>query len=394
MAIKKVVENVFNVGVDHWDREVFDSLIPLPDGTSYNSYIVKGSEKVVLIDTVDVKKEHLLRKDLRALGIDRIDYIIANHAEQDHSGCIPAVLNMFPESKIVTNTKCKGMLIDLLHVKDNDFIVVEDGEEMSLGDKTLKFILTPWVHWPETMSTYLKEDKILFSCDFFGSHYATSDTFVVDEARTILDAKRYYAEIMMPFRKIVAKDIDKVNQYELSMIAPSHGPVYQNPKLIIDAYKEWVSDDVKNVVLLLYISMHGSTEKIAEHLIDSLISKGIEVKPFNVLTADIGQIAMAMVDACTVVLASPMVLAGAHPRMISIAHLANALRPKVKNAAIVGSYGWGGNMVEQLKSVIPNLKVNLFEPVLIKGLPRDDDYERLDKLAEEIAAKHAEDCNL
>ncbi|RKX67576.1 FprA family A-type flavoprotein [candidate division TA06 bacterium] len=394
MAIKKIVENVINVGVEHWDREIFDSLIPLPDGTTYNSYVIKGSEKIALIDTVDETKGHLLKENLKNLGIERLDYIIANHAEQDHSGYIPAILNMFPGAKVVTNTKCKGMLIDLLHVKDEDFIVIEDGEEISLGDKTLKFILTPWVHWPETMSTYLKEDKILFSCDFFGSHYATSDTFVVDEAKTLMDAKRYYAEIMMPFRKMVARNVEKVNQYELNMIAPSHGPVYKNPKLIINAYKEWVSDDVKNVVLLLYISMHGSTEKIAEHLIDSLIAKGIEVKPFNVLTADIGQIAIAMVDACTIILASPMVLAGAHPGMISVAHLANALRPKVKNAAIVGSYGWGGNMVEQIKSVIPNLKVDLFEPVLIKGLPRDDDYKKLDKLIDEVAAKHVIDCNL
>ncbi len=393
MAIKKIKNNVFNVGVDHWDREVFDSLIPLPDGTSYNSYIVKGSEKTALIDTVDEIKEHLLRKDLQALGIEKIDYIIANHAEQDHSGCIPAVLKMFPRSKIVTNAKCKGMLIDLLHVSETDFIVIGDGEELDLGGKTLKFILTPWVHWPETMSTYLKEDKILFSCDFFGSHLATSDTFVSDEGKTLLDAKRYYAEIMMPFRKIVAKDVAKIEQYDIEMIAPSHGPVYDNPQMIIDAYKEWTSDDVKNIVLLLYISMHSSTERIAEYMIDSLVDNGIEVKPFNVLKADIGQIAMAMVDACTVVLASPMVLAGAHPGMVSVAHLANALRPKVKNAAIVGSYGWGGNMVEQLKSVIPNLKVNLFEPVLIKGLPREEDYKRLDTLIGEIKKKHEEICN-
>ena len=393
MAIKKITERVFNVGADHWDREVFDSLIPLPDGTSYNSYIVKGSDKTALIDTVDGVKEHLLRKDLHALGIERIDYIIANHAEQDHSGCIPAILNMFPDSKVVTNAKCKGMLIDLLHVSETDFIVVADEEELSLGDKTLKFILTPWVHWPETMSTYLKEDKILFSCDFFGSHLATSDTYVKDEAKTILDAKRYYAEIMMPFRKIVAKDIAKIEQYDIGMIAPSHGPVYKNPKLIIDAYKEWVSDNVKNIAVLLYISMHGSTEKIAEYLTDELIKRGIKVKPFNVLNADIGQIAMAMVDACTVVLASPMVLAGAHPRMISVAHLANALRPKVKNAAIVGSYGWGGNMVEQIKSVIPNLKIELFEPVLIKGLPKEDDYVRLSNLADRISEKHKIDCS-
>ena len=131
-------------------------------------------------------------------GLSKIDFIISHHAEQDHSGSIPLVLERFPQAKVITTTKAKGLLIDLLRIPESAFVTVEDGETLSLGDKTLKFIHTPWVHWPETMVTYLEEDRILFSCDFYGSHIATTDLFVTDQGRVYEAAKRYFAEIMMP----------------------------------------------------------------------------------------------------------------------------------------------------------------------------------------------------
>ncbi len=185
--------NVYPVGAIDWDRRLFDQLIPLPEGTSYNSYLILGSEKTALLDTVDPTEEHKLLSNLNSLGIKKIDYLIAHHAEQDHSGAIPTILRAYPDAKVVTNPKCTSMLMDLLHVPDDKFIPINDGEILSLGDKTLKFIYTPWVHWPETMCTYLPEDKILFSCDFFGSHLATSDLLVTDEAQVYQSVKRYYA---------------------------------------------------------------------------------------------------------------------------------------------------------------------------------------------------------
>lgn len=171
--MRQINRDVFEVGAIDWDRRLFDELIPLPDGTSYNAYIVKGSEKIALIDTVDPPKTETLITNLAEAGVEKIDYLISHHAEQDHSGSIPYVLEIYPDAKVVTNEKCKNMLIDLLNIDGQRFIVIEDGRELSLGNKTIKFIFTPWVHWPETISTYLKEDKILFSCDFFGSHLAT-----------------------------------------------------------------------------------------------------------------------------------------------------------------------------------------------------------------------------
>ena len=197
MAVRKLKENIHSVGAIDWDRRLFDALIPLPNGTSYNSYLIQGSEKTALVDTVDPSKEYELLSNLKELGVEQIDYVISHHAEQDHSGSIPKILELHPNAKVMTNPKCRNILIDHISIQDDKFITVEDGETLSLGNKTLEFIYAPWVHWPETMFTYLREDKILFTCDFLGSHLATSDVFVGNESRTYDMAKRYYAEIMM-----------------------------------------------------------------------------------------------------------------------------------------------------------------------------------------------------
>ena len=388
--MKEIKPKVYAVGAVDWNRRLFDELIPLPDGTSYNSYLIKGSEKTALLDAVDPPMTGVLVNNLLKAGANQIDYLVAHHAEQDHSGGITEILLLHPETKVVTNPKCKAMLIDLLEIDEDRFLCVEDGQTLSLGDKTLQFLYTPWVHWPETMSTYLQEDKILFSCDFFGSHLASTDVFVEDEGLVYEAAKRYYAEIMMPFRGPIKKDLEKIAPLDIDLIAPSHGPVYQKPEFIINAYKDWVSDDVKNEVVLAYVSMHESTKRMAEHFVDALADRGIKVRQFNLTVTDIGKLAIALVDAATVVIGSPTVLTGAHPLAAYAAFLANALRPKTRFASIIGSYGWGGKMADQLAAMMPFFKVEMLEPVIAKGLPSDDDYNALDRLADDILDKHKE----
>ncbi len=382
--------NVFSVGAVDWDRRLFDELIPLPDGTSYNAYLIKGSEKTALLDTVDPTKTTELIENLLRAGAEKVDYVISHHAEQDHSGTIPDILMFYPDAKVVTNPKCKDMLIDHLGIEDEKFITVEDGETLSLGDKTLQFIYIPWVHWPETMGTYLVEDKILFPCDFFGSHLASSSLFVDDEPTVYEAAKRYYAEIMMPFRSPIKKNLEKIADLDIDMIASSHGPVYDKPEFILDAYKDWVGDNVKNEVVVAYVSMHDSTAKMVAHLVPALIERGISVKQINLTNVDVGKLAIALVDAATIVIGSGTVLTGAHPVAAQAALLANALRPKTRFATIIGSYGWGGRMVEQLKGLLSNLKADFIEPVVVRGCPRDEDFAALDDLAEEILARHKE----
>jgi flavorubredoxin len=388
MKAKKIKEGIYWMGAVDWDRRLFDSLIPLPDGTSYNAYLIQGNEKTVLLDTVDPSMADTLLLQLE--NIQNIDYVVAHHAEQDHSGTIPYVLEKYKHAKAITTPKGKGMLIDLLGIPEEKFITVDDGETLSIGNKTLEFIHTPWVHWPETMSTYLREDYILFTCDFFGSHLATSDLYVTDEARVYEAAKRYYAEIMMPFRIIIKRNLEKIKDHKIDFIAPSHGPIYDKPKFIIDAYRDWVSDIPKNVAVLPYISMHGSTRKMVEYLVSALAEKGVTVHQFDLAATDIGKLAITLVDAATIVIGTPTVNVGPHPNAFYAAYLANALRPKLKFASIIGSYGWGSKAIEQIAGAISNLKVEILDPVFCKGFPKEADFKALDKLATTIAEKHKE----
>jgi len=390
MVSRELVSGVYWVGAFDFDRRIFDELIPLPDGTSYNAYLVTGSTKTALIDTVDPTKEYDLLSNLVKLGTERIDYIVINHAEQDHSGTLPMILEFYPDARVVTNAKCRDLLVALLHIPQERFLIITDGETLSLGNRTLRFFITPWTHWPETQITFLVEDKILFPCDLFGFHAAKSELFITDEAAAYLSAKRYYAEIMMPFRGSIKGYVEKVRELSPVMIAPSHGPVNKNPQFILDAYADWVSDAVKNEVVLPYVSMHGSTAKMVEHLTGALVARGIVVKPFNLTRTDIGELALALVDAATVVIATPTVLFGPHPTVVSATYLANVLRPKTRFASVIGSYGWGGKSVETITKMLDHVNVQLIPPVMVQGEPDEAALQALDRLADEILRKHKE----
>ncbi len=387
---EKILDGLYYVGARDAERRLFDELIPLPDGTTYNAYYVKGEDKAALIDTVDPEKTEVLNHNLDQLGIKKLDYVIANHAEQDHSGSLPAMLERFPQAKVVTNKKCKGMLKDLLRLNEEDFFTIEDGQELSLGQRTLQFINAPWVHWPETMFTYLKEDKVLFPCDFLGAHFCSDPLYVEDKETLYSSAKRYYGQIMMPFANLARKHLKTIADMDIELIAPSHGPLYKDKRFILDAYREWTSDQPKNEAVLAYVSMHGSTKKMADHLQQKLSEQGIKVKAFNLTDLDLGQLAMALVDAATVVLATPTVLAGPHPAAVYAAYLLKALRPKTKYVSLIGSYGWGGKTVEIISELVSTLKAEIIDPVLVKGLAGNADYALIDQLAESIAQKHRE----
>jgi flavorubredoxin len=388
MKARKIRKRVHWMGAVDWDRRLFDSLIPLPDGTSYNAYLIEGSEKTVLLDTVDPTMTDVLMSQLE--DVPHIDYVVAQHAEQDHAGAIPDVLERYENARVITTPRGKAMLIDLLCIAEDRFITVDDGETLSLGDRTLEFIHTPWVHWPETMSSYLKEERLLFTCDFFGSHLATTDLYVTEEWRVYEAAKRYYAEIMMPFRRVIQKNLDKVEEREIELIAPSHGPVYDRPAFIIDAYRDWVSEEPKNEVVLPYVSMHGSTERMVEYLVSALAERGVKVHQFDLTVTDIGKLAIALVDSATMVVGTPTLHVSPHPLVVYASHLANILRPKLKFASVIGSYGWSTRVVEQIGDLTSNLKLEFLEPVLCEGYPREADLQALEELAEAIAERHRE----
>ncbi len=323
--------------------------------------------------------------------VPQIDYLISHHAEQDHSGTLPLVLEKFPNAQVVCTTpKAKGMLMDLLQLPEESFLPVEDGQSINLGNRTLTFVHTPWVHWPETMVSYLEQDNILFSCDFFGSHIASSELYVSDQCRVYEAAKRYFAEIMMPFRNQIAKNLERLESLDISIIAPSHGQIHAEPSFILEAYQNWVHGRPHNTVVLPYVSMHGSTKIMVDHLVSALVQKGVHVEQFELTATDIGKLAISLVDAGTIVLGTPTVHAGPHPQAAYCALLANALRPKAGFLSIIGSYGWGGKTLDTLAGMTSNLKVEVLDPVFCKGLPEQNALDALDQLADTIAARHQE----
>ena len=386
MKAREIRPGVSWVGAIDWDRRLFDELIPLPDGTSYNAYLVRGSEKTALIDTADPAESDTILAQLA--DVDRVDYLIIQHVEQDHSGSAPLILEKYPDVQIFSSPKAVPMIADHLGIPEDKIQAVEDGETLSLGNLTFEFIHAPWVHWPETMLTYLREEKVLFTCDLFGSHLASDELFSGDGSRVCESAKRYYAEIMMPFSTLIQGHLKKLEPFDIEVIAPSHGPVHDNPSWILDAYHHWTHDAPKNVVLIPYTSMHGSTALMVDHMIEALNDRGVHVHSFHMSKTDLGEYAIHLVDAATVVFATPTVLVGPHPSIVFTAYLTAALRPKMQNAAVIGSYGWASKAAEKTKALCGNLKVEWMEPVFTKGLPTQETYDALDTLADEIAARH------
>lgn len=387
MSKRMIKEDIFWVGALHPDRKLFDALMPLPYGTTYNAYLVKGSEKTVLIDSVEPEKMADLFRNLE--DVEKLDYIVCNHTEQDHSGSIPEVLGKYPEAKVLCLQKTKEMLQDLVTIEDRFFQVVADGEEVSLGNKTLRFMHLPWVHWPETTATYIPEDKVLFSCDLFGSHYSFGDQlFAGANPAVYKEAKEYYAEIMMLYAKLSSKHLDRVGALDIDYICTSHGPVYDQPQRILDLYDDWMRGEPKNLALIAFVSTHGSTRIMAEHLAEAVKKQGVDVKLFDLVGLPLNDISSALVDAATIVLGSSVVMGALHPYAVNAAFLIDRLKPKAKFAAVFGSYGWGPTPLKEAAKLLPSLKVEVLGAVIAKGHPKQAAFDELDVLAGQIAAKH------
>ena len=388
MLYKKIKDGIFYAGMNDKDRLIFDELIPLDNGTSYNSYLISGSEKTAVIDTMYPKftKEYINSFDEN--GITKVDYIIANHGEQDHSGSIPALLEKFPDAVVVTNAICAGNIKEMLLVPENKIKIISNNDELSLGNKTLNFIMAPGVHWPDTMFTYVKEDNIIFTCDFLGSHYIFDDVFAVPSKELEKSAKKYYAEIMMPFSFVCRKYVKQIKELNVEMILPSHGPVHNIPSYILDLYEDWAGEKGKNLVLLPYVSMYNSTKEMIDYLAEKLQEKGIPSFKYDMVDGNLGDLAIALVDSTTIVLGTSMVLAGPHPAAFNTIYLAGILKPKVKVASFIGSYGWGGNLFGKMSEMLAPLKCDIIEPIQVKGKAKKEDYLKLDKMAEEIYLRH------
>ncbi|NOU36907.1 MAG: FprA family A-type flavoprotein [Kiritimatiellaceae bacterium] len=383
IAIKK---DIFWVGALDPNRKVFDGLLPLSQGTTYNSYLVVGSEKTALFDTVEPEFLDVLLANLE--GVKKIDYIVSHHAEQDHSGSIPVLLEKYPEATLLCLQKNKEMLQDLMVIPDDRIQVVADGGEVSLGNKTIRFMFCPWVHWPETAITYIPEDKILFPCDFLGSHHSFTNILAGDNPAVYKGAKEYYVQIMMLYSKMTAKHLDRIKALDIEMICPSHGSVYDKPQIILDLYEKWMRGAPENLALIAYVSTHGSTKIMAEHLQAALEKRGVKVALKDLVTVPLNELAGFLTDAATIVLGSSVIMAALHPVAVNTAFLLDRLKPKAKFAAVIGSYGWSPGPLQKAAELLPSWKVEVVGAVIAKGHPKADALAELDTLADTIAAKH------
>lgn len=385
--VVKIAEGVYWVGVRDWNRRIFDALIPLPKGTSYNAYLVIGKSGKALIDTVNPGFEKDLEDKIRALAnIEDIDYVVMNHAEPDHAGAIPYIMKVASRAKLVATARGAKMAQIYYRVSQERIKVVADNEAISLGDKTLRFIEAPMLHWPETMFTYLEEDGILFPCDFFGSHLA--EGVYSDEVEDLLvHARRYWGEIMMPFRTMAQKALEKIAKLNIKVIAPSHGPIHRRPELILDAYKRWAAGETKPKAVIVYVSMWSSTEAMVKQMAEALASEGVEVALHNLIVTDVGDLIEDLVDSRAIVLGAPTVLGGAHPLAIYAAYLFKALRPPTKFAAVLSSYGWGGGAVRQIQDMLKDLKVEVVDALEINGPPTDEDMKRVVDIGKALAKR-------
>jgi flavorubredoxin len=385
--ISKIVEGVYWVGARDWNRRMFDALIPLPNGTTYNAYLIIGSNKKALIDTVNPGFEKELEdKVAQVVNPTDIDYVIMNHAEPDHAGSIPYIMALNTKAKLVTTAKGAKMAQIFYKVPEERIIAVRDGETLDLGGKTLQFIEAPMLHWPETMFTYLKENKILFPCDFFGSHAAKG--LYDDEIEELLVfAQRYYGEIMMPFRVMGQKALEKIKDLPIDVIAPSHGPIHRNPARILNVYRIWSNGETKQKAIVVYVSMWGSTEKMIKPIVDTLTSEGIEVALYNLTVSDIGDVAKDLVDSRVIVLGAPTVLGGAHPLAVYAAYLVKALKPPAKFGAVLSSYGWGGGAIKNIQEVLGPSKLEIVGALEINGPPSEENIKQIVDLGKTIANK-------
>jgi len=380
--VMKIVENVYWVGVRDWNRRIFDVLIPLPKGTSYNAYLIIGKNGKALIDTVNPGFEKELEDKISSLtSIEDIDYVVMNHA-----GAIPYIMKAAQKAKLLATGRGAKMAQIYYHVPQERIKVVADNEAISLGNKTLRFIEAPMLHWPETMFTYIEEDKVLFPCDFFGSHLAGG--VYSDEIEDLLvHAQWYWGEIVMPFRAMAQKALEKIGGLDIKVIAPSHGPLHRKTDLILNAYKRWAAGETRPKATIAYVSMWGSTDAMVKQIAETLASEGVELAFHNLAVTDVGELAKDLVDSRAIVLGAPTVLGGTHPLAVYATYLFKELRPPTKFAVVLSSYGWGGGAIRQIQEILGDFKIVVAGALEINGPPTNENTKRIVEIGKALAKK-------
>jgi len=384
--ILKLTPDVSWIGVLDWDIRVFDIVMRTEFGTTYNSYFINAKKKAVIELAKEKFSSVYLEKLRSVVDLKELDYIILDHTEPDHSGCMRQLVDLAPQAVVVGSGNAIRYLSDIVN-KPFKSLVVKDGDTLDLGNKTLKFISAPNLHWPDSIYTYLVEDKILFTCDSFGAHFCTEEMFD-DLAGDYSESFRYYFDVILkPYSRFMLKAIEKIRQLDISMIAPGHGPILRsNWKKIVDqtweyasGYTQILSEHSTKRVLITYVSAYGYTREMAK-LIASGVSSvaGVETDVMDIETAEIGDIDSKLTIADGIIVGSPTINQNTLLPVYKMAAMISPLRDKGKLAGSFGSYGWSGEAPKIIGELLKLLKLQVFEePAAFKFVPESDKEKAL-----------------
>ena len=389
MPAINICDNVWEVGVKDPDLKVFD-ITMATDGTTYNSYLIKGSDKIALIDTVKKEFTDEFLSNLEEITpIDKIDYLICNHTEPDHSGAIPAILDRNPNIKIYCSAAAVPFVKNIIN-READIVGVKDKTQLELGGKTFTFRLMPYMHWPDTMMDFLEEDQILFSNDGFAAHLC-SDELYADELTDDVDyeVEYYFKCIMRPFTGFIRRNMPKLDDHDIKMVAPSHGPVFRtDPLKHINRYKEWSKDKTegKNLITIFYASNYGNTNKIAESLCRLLNKKGYDINLIDAVDCDADEVRESIESSKAVVVGTPTFNGDAVKPIWDLMSLFSTVYSIGKKSAVFGSYGWGGEGAKMVADRLRGLKLKLYEEQYrARLIPSDEEMHTLEDFANGFA---------
>lgn len=389
--IIEVASDIHWVGALHPDLEVFDDLFPTHNGTTYNSYLIRGREKIALIDTVKAPfTEQFLTKVSKLVPLDKIDIVVVNHTEPDHSGALDALLAKNPNITVYCSKPAENFLKQLINHPFKSH-VVGDGEEVDLGGRTLRFILAPYLHWPDTIFTYLVEDRILFPCDAFGAHYCAEKLFDDEIADFSYDFYFYFDCIMRPFKDKIRDAVAKLEDLPIDMVCPSHGPIRrQGGRGAISAYKRWAAPPPvgeKPKALMAVLSSHGNTREMSAVIRDELKRQGFEVSEFALSSMRDDDYRNALEQADVLLVGTPTIQRDAPPHVWHALALVSSVTPKAKVGAVFGSYGWSGEAVKMVEQRLEGLKYKLAtESISFRFTPTEENLEACRKFAEQVAS--------
>jgi anaerobic nitric oxide reductase flavorubredoxin len=389
----KLTEGIYWVGAIDWDTRFFHGhTFSTHHGTTYNAYLVVD-EKIALVDTVYVPfAEEMIERIKQVVDPQKIDYVIANHVETDHSGSLPKIMSLVPKAKLVCNVRCKEGL--LKHYFTNwDFQIVKTGDRINLGNKNLCFLEAPMLHWPDSMFTYVEKDQLLLPNDAFGQHLASSERFddEIDECRIMEEAGKYYANILMPFGSIAVKKIEEIQKlnWEMKMIAPSHGLIWRkNPQKIIDSYLRWGKGETKEKVVIVFDSMYDSSGKIARAIAEGVKEEKVEIDIDKLSVSDRSDVIKEILEAKGLLVGSSTVDNDMLPDVLTLLGNLKGLKPKNKIGGAFGSFGWSGGAVKNIESMLQEMKVEIFEPgISFKYVPTEEELDRCFEFGKRFAKK-------